>query len=58
MYWIVNVVDRVIEVHSSPSGPVPIPDYGSSTTYRAGDAVPVVLDGVAIGSLNVADVLP
>ena len=58
VYWIVNVADRVIDVLSDPSGPVPSPDYATSTTYRPGDAVPVVLAGTTVGTIAVNDILP
>ena len=58
VYWIVNVADRTIDVLSDPSGPVLSPDYATSTTYRPGDAVPVVLAGTTIGTVAVNDILP
>jgi Uma2 family endonuclease len=59
VYWIVNVADRVIDVFSGPSGPtVHTPDYATTTTYRAGDSMPVVLAGTTIGTVNVNDLLP
>ncbi|HYT94555.1 MAG TPA: Uma2 family endonuclease [Gemmataceae bacterium] len=57
-YWIVNLVDRRIEVYTQPSGPTPIPAYGSFQTYQPGDAIPLVLDGATVGTLPVADLLP
>ncbi len=58
VYWIVNVADRLIDVYTGPSGPVLTPDYATTTTYRPGDAVPVVIAGTAVGTVNVSDVLP
>jgi Uma2 family endonuclease len=57
-YWIVNLVDQRIEVYAQPSGPTAVPAYGSFQTYRPGDDVPLVLDGNAVGSVPVADLLP
>jgi Uma2 family endonuclease len=57
-YWIVNLVDRRIEVYGQPSGPSAIPAYNAMQTYQPGDAVPLVLDGVTVGSLAAADLLP
>src|SRR5262249_1357600 len=48
-YWIVNLVDRRIEVYTQPSGPTPVPAYGSSQIYQPGDAVPLILDGLTVG---------
>lgn len=59
VYWIVNVADRVIDVFTGPSGPTALtPDYATTATYRPGDAVPVVVAGATVGTVNVNDVLP
>ena len=57
LYWIVNLADRRVEVYTSPAATDP-PDYATRTDYGPDDAVPVVLDGVAVGAIRVADVLP
>ncbi len=57
-YWIVNLVDRQIEVSTQPSGPTATPSYSSFQTYQSGDAVPLVLDANPVGMVPVADVLP
>ena len=54
IYWIVNFVDRQIEVHTSPSGQ----GYGQFSVYSATQAVPVLLEGVPLASLPVHEVLP
>jgi Uma2 family endonuclease len=56
-YWIVNLVDQRVEVYTQPSGPTPVPAYGSFQTYQPGDAVPLVLDGATVGSVPVAELL-
>jgi Uma2 family endonuclease len=53
VYWIVNLVERQIEVSADPS-PV---GYQSSRYYRVGQDVRVVLDGVEVGQIAVADLL-
>lgn len=58
VYWIVNLVDRQVEVYEQPSGPAANPGYATSRTYKPGDAVPVVLDGNAVGTIPVNDLLP
>jgi Uma2 family endonuclease len=55
-YWIVNLVDRQIEVYSQPS--VDSGDYIERTVCSATDAVPVVIDGVTVGTVRLADLLP
>jgi Uma2 family endonuclease len=57
-YWIVNLVDRRIEVYCQPSGPTAVPAYGSFQVYQPGDVIPFVLDGSAAGTVAVADLLP
>jgi Uma2 family endonuclease len=58
VYWIVNLVDRRVEVYTPPSGPTAAPAYGPVQTYPPGDAVPLMLDGVAVAAVAVADLLP
>jgi Uma2 family endonuclease len=54
VYWIVNLVERQIEVYSSPQ-----PDgYAVRTVYRRGDYVAVVLDAAIVGQIAVAEILP
>jgi Uma2 family endonuclease len=54
IYWIVNLIDKQIEVYTDP-GPA---GYGSRVDYVAGQEVAVVLDGGEVGRVAVADVLP
>lgn len=56
-YWIVNIPDRWIEVYTDPSGPIADPEYRTRTDFPVGTALPVVLDGVAVGTIAVADVI-
>jgi hypothetical protein len=57
VYWIVNLVERCIEVYTEPSGPAEAPDYGRRRVYRPEDAIPVVLAGVEVGTLTVGELL-
>ena len=57
-YWVVNLVDRQVEVYTLPTGPVANPEYASRQTFTAGDSVPVVLDGNTLGQIAVSAVLP
>jgi Uma2 family endonuclease len=57
-YWIVNLIDRQIEVYAEPTGPGRKPDYRKPTIYSAAGVVPVVIDGRQVGRLTVADLLP
>lgn len=57
-YWIVNLDERRVEVHTQPSGPCDSPAYASVVNYLPGDAVPLVLDGTQVATIPVADLLP
>jgi Uma2 family endonuclease len=57
-YWIVNLVDRQVEVLTGPSGPTSAPDYSNRRIYGPGDAIPFALVGTTIGQVAVRDLLP
>lgn len=57
-YWIVNLPDRQIEVYTQPSGPSDSPDYASIQFYAPGDRLSLLLDGLAVGTVAVQDLLP
>jgi Uma2 family endonuclease len=57
IYWIVNLVDRKLEVFTQPSGPCAVPAYARRDEYPVGTSVPLVLDGQTVGSIAVADVM-
>lgn len=57
-YWIVNLVDRQVEVYADPAPTADVPRYGPPAVYMPGDAVPLTLDGQLVGHVGVADVLP
>ena len=54
VYWIVNVDDGQVEVYSDP-GPS---GYRSHEVLAPGHVLSVVIDGVEIGEIPVADILP
>jgi Uma2 family endonuclease len=58
VYWIVNLLDNQIEVYTDPSGPGDQPDYRHQQNYGLTDAIPVVIEGRAVGHLVVQDLLP
>jgi Uma2 family endonuclease len=57
-YWIVNLVDRQIEVYTQPSAATATPSFGQRQDYRMGDDVPLLLDATVVGTIPVADLLP
>lgn len=56
-YWIVNLVDRRVEVYTDPSGPGDDPAYRQQQDHGPGDEVPVLLDGQEVGRVRVSDLL-
>lgn len=56
-YWIVNLIDRQIEVYSNPTGPDAAPRYRQRLDYGVNDAVAVVIGGKEVGIVSVRDVL-
>lgn len=58
IYWIINLVDNIIEVYTQPSGPTDVPAYASRQDFARGDTVPLILDGVEVASFPVSDLLP
>jgi Uma2 family endonuclease len=57
VYWIVNLVDRCVEVYTQPRGGKK-PSYKKLTTYGPGDDVPVVIKGKERGRIPVKELLP
>ncbi len=51
-YWIVNILDQVIEVYSDPDQGA----YRSRTDYGKGQMVPLNLDGQEVGKIAVQDI--
>ncbi len=58
--WIVNLNGRVVEVHEDPTGPGAGSNARYNTQYVVGEAgsVRVVIGGVEIGRILVADIIP
>jgi Uma2 family endonuclease len=57
VYWIVNLVDGLVEVYTNPRGGR-TPAYRTRTDYRPGQAVPVTIGKKAVGSIPVSELLP
>ena len=52
--WIINLVDRQVEVFTSPT-----PEgYRVTRVFKSGEVISVVLDGVEVGHIAVDDMLP
>jgi Uma2 family endonuclease len=54
VYWIVNLIDRQVEVYAGPNSD----SYSSCINFKIGQSVPVVIDGVDVGQIAVAEILP
>ena len=54
VYWIVNLIDRVVEVYSDPQGGA----YQDVKVLAETDTVEVIVDGLSVGWIRVADLLP
>jgi Uma2 family endonuclease len=57
-YWIVNLIDRQIEVHTLPQLEGESPSYAQQAIYRPGQSVSVPLEGARILEIPVAELLP
>ena len=57
-YWIVNLVDRQIEVFSQPSGPSIAPNYGCHDVYDVSGTIAFSTDGVLTFPIQVNEILP
>lgn len=57
VYWVVNLVDRRVEVYTRPKGGKH-PTYKARTDYGPDDAVPVVVGGKRVGTIAVKELLP
>jgi Uma2 family endonuclease len=54
VYWIVNLVERQVEVYSDPA-----PEgYRSREDHQPGENIPVVIDGIEVGHIAVDEILP
>jgi Uma2 family endonuclease len=57
-YWIVNLVDRQVEVYTAPSGPTANPGYGQRTDHQPGDLIPLDFGGGTVIRVAVQDLMP
>jgi Uma2 family endonuclease len=57
IYWIVNLKARRVEVYTLGKRRG-APGYGKPRIFKAGQSVPVVIEGVEVGRIAVSDILP
>jgi Uma2 family endonuclease len=58
VYWIVNLVERQVEIYTEPISSGKEPDYKSFQIVAADGELPVIIDGRELGRLKVKDLLP
>ncbi len=54
VFWIVNLIDRQVEVYTVPNAD----RYSSCIIFKPGQSVPVAIDGIDVGQNAVAEILP
>jgi Uma2 family endonuclease len=57
LYWIVNLLDRRVEVYADPTGPINDPTYRSHADFFAADHIEVTIGGLLV-SMPVVELLP
>lgn len=57
VYWVVDIPDQRIEVYTLPGGSGDTAAYQHRQDYGLGSSVPVVIDGQAVGTVAVSDVI-
>jgi Putative restriction endonuclease len=57
-YWIVNLVDRRVEVYTDPTGPGASPAFRQHRDCGLNESVPLVIGGQEVAQVPVRDLLP
>jgi len=58
IYWIVNLLDRRVEVYQGPTGPCEIPDFSQRRVFGENEALSLTLSGLGTVQVAVRDLLP
>jgi Uma2 family endonuclease len=58
IYWIVNLIDRQVEVYTNPTGAGAQAKYRNRRIFAENGEVPVVLNGQEVGRIAVRELLP
>jgi Uma2 family endonuclease len=58
VYWIVNLIDRQIEVYSEPTDTPDGANYARREVFKLADNVPLVIDGRLVAELEVRSIIP
>jgi Uma2 family endonuclease len=57
VYWIVNLLESVVECYTEPSGPTASPGYGGRTDFGLNDSVPLEIEGAEVARVPVRELL-
>jgi hypothetical protein len=57
-YWLVNLIDRQIEVYTQPNPTAETPTYAASAIFKPGDLVPLKIGEQSIAEIPVSEILP
>jgi hypothetical protein len=58
VYWIVNLVETLVELYTEPTGPGVAPTYRQRRNLGPDDMIPLAIDGREVGQVAVRDLLP
>ncbi|MEG4838526.1 Uma2 family endonuclease [Microcoleus sp. B9-D4] len=58
IYWIVNLVEGLVEVYSQPLVEVEQPDYSQRLDFGRSAVIPIIIEGIEIGAIAVDALLP
>ncbi len=58
VYWILDLIDRRLEVYTDPTGPAEQPGYASRRDYGPDEEAPLMLDGREVARIAVGSLLP
>ena len=58
VYWIINLVDRKIEVYTKPLSNAETPDYQEKRDFLLTDTIPVILNNQVINTIRVQTLFP
>jgi len=58
IYWIVNLVEGLVEVYSQPLVEVEQPDYSQRLDFGRSAVIPIIIEGREIGEIAVDALLP
>ena len=58
VYWIINLLERVLEVYYDPSSAGEDADYRQHQDFGPSDSVAVIIEGLEVGRVAIRDLLP